>query len=557
MSLTPLQEAEIATSPDNVQIMMLKKHWLEQCQNYHDELMRVATVSRMYYKGWQTNYEMLASYESHAVENRLFLADETMVPLVTSRIPDLQITPPKFEEASVALAEKLEKVMDYLFHQTDLQHKSEISIRAISHNRYFVWHPFWNEEKGEIDFRYIPPDNCFFPRFAFNDLPYFIEMQEYTLPDLVAEFGEDAVDKVQFGVDTGLLTKIFGFFSASNDDSKRNKALVWAVWTKNWCAYVGKNDVLRMEQNPTWRTAGRDGVELTTLEEQKKINHFNYPQIPYIIGTIYEDGGQTVGITSLYEQGIPMQDVINKTIRYYVDYMEEVGDPIWLVDSSVMDRDESDQITSEAGRKYWGNGIADERKFRRAKPPEMPAYIPNMLATAQNSFDNIYGSHSSTRGEDSKNPTLGQDVLQKQADTGRTDILARVLGRAINALGDWYIQYMMLKYDETRDIPVLDNADEFNFVKDFSNEMIEKGVKFQTKPGTTLPDDKATRAELFLKLSQTAPVGMRPRDLYKALGLNDPQGLEDDLIKWQSGQLQASLTPPALSTVPPAIQPVQ
>src|SRR6185369_3010195 len=110
------------------------------------------------------------------------------------------------------------------------------------------------------------------------------------------------------------------------------------------------------------------------------------------------------------------------------------------------------------------------------------AYIPNMLQMAQVSFDNIYGSHSSSRGEKSGNPTLGQDVLEKQSDTGRTDIIGRVLGRAINELGDWFLQYMVIRpeYKDKRDIPILDGADEFSFVEGFSNEMIKKGIKFKT-----------------------------------------------------------------------------
>jgi hypothetical protein len=543
--LTPIQNAEVTNLPDDEQIRLLFTQWKKDCEPYHDELVNVAELSREYYKGIQTNMAALASYESHAVENRLFLADETAVPLITTKLPEIQVTPGKFNEESVNFANKLENVITYLMQITDVQHKGEVSVRTLSHNRFFVWHPFWNEEKGEIDFRYVPTRNCWFPRYsAFpnqGSLPYFIELQEYELNDLVDAFGKDAVPHVDQTLpeNAGIIRRVLSWWSSTPTapDDRKGKYFVWAVWTKKWVAYVGKDKVLEKMANPYWRSKNADGTPVKELNEQRKINYFQFPQIPYIIGTVFEDGEETVGITSQAEQVIPMQDTINKVIRYMEDYMETVGDPQILIDPKVMSKEEADQMTSESGRKYIAPGIANPNLFRRVEPPQMPVYIKDLLVIAQQSFDNIYGAHSSTRGEKSGNPTLGQDQLQKDSDIGRMDVPARVLGRAINSLGEWFIQLMMIYYDEKRDIPILDESDELTFVEGFSNEMIQKGMKLQTKLGSSLPDDKVTRATIALKVASLNIVGMRPLDLYKTLGMQDPEGLEQNLVKWNTGQV--------------------
>lgn len=534
--------SQLKPLPSDDDIMGLKKIWLDEGDDYHTELQILGEVARQYYKGRQTGYDQLAIYESHAVENRLFMADETTIPLVTSRLPSVDVIPASYNEVAVEQANKVGDIVRNWMDENNIQQLSEVSMRSLAQNRFYVWNVYYDDETEKICQRYVPTKNCYFPRYAYKNLPWFIEKQEYNISDLVEEFGEEALEKVEPAGQQGLLSTVVTYFGYG-DQSKERKGLyiVYAIWTKKWCAYVGKSGVLKKFKNPYWKTKDTTGADIKDLKEQRQFNHFDNPKIPYIIGTAFENGEETVGITSLYEQGIPMQDVVNKVHRYYVDYMETVGDPKILIDSSVMSREESEQITSEAGRKYWGKGIANANLFRVVEPPNMPSYIPNLLNTVQLAFDNIYGMHSTTRGQQSDNPTLGQDKLQQQSDFGRLDIFTRIIGRSLDELGDWVIQMIVLYWDTERDIPLLSDSEELGFVEGFSNAMVEKGLKFKTKPGTSLPDDKVSRANVLLQLAKLQMI--RPLDLYKGLGLPDPQGLEDSLVKWKTGQVGPAVQP--------------
>ncbi len=550
--------ASLKDLPSDEEIMQLKKEYLIQSEEYHEELTLLGEVAKQYYKGRQTGYDQLAIYESHAVENRLFLADETAIPLVTAKLPDINVIPAKYDETSVANANKTGDVIKHLFQETDLQHKAEISMRTLSQRRFYVWNVYWDSENDTIAWRVVPTRNVYFPRYANKvngvSLPFVIEKMEYNVPDLVAEFGRDALNHVEQANSVGLLSSIVSFFTPSETmKDKRGMYVVWAVWTEKWVSYIGKDKPLKSMRNPywDWLTKKKKETPEAYRKRMREANHFDMPKIPYIIGTAFEDGEETVGITSLYEQDMPMQDIINKTWRYMIDVMETVGDPKILIDSDVMSREESEQITSEPGRKYWGKDIANENKFRVMAPVNMPSYIPNILRGGQNAFDDIYGLHASTQG-DGNNDTLGQDKLDVQQDNQRLDVFTRVLGRSMDELGNWFLQLIKMNWDEERDIPILSNADELGLVEGFSSEMLHKGMKFLTKPGSTLPDDKTTQANIMMKLAAMNISGIRPLDLYTMLGLPNPQGLEDNLVKWQKGQVGGAPSP---SMVPQPGQP--
>lgn len=545
-NLSANEEALIKVIPSDEEILNLFTSWKKESEDYHNELTNVAELTGEYYKGNQTDMSYLANYESHIVENRLFFATESAIPIAASKKPSLQVIPPQNNERAVEWANQVEKVVEYLLEESDIEHKMEVSLRSLSSNRFYVWHPYFDVVKNEIDFRVVPTKNCWFPRNAWNNLSYFIELQEYNFDDFVEIFGKDKLSDAFRVRPNENLTPL---------SESAQKYYIYAVWTKKWCAYIGNNKVLKTIEQPLWRIEDKDGSKVKDFKDQKILNHFNYPKIPYIIGTIFEDGIQTVGATSLAEQTIPMQDAINGVHRFMQDYLQTVGDPQILIDPAVMNEEEAQQLSSEPGRKYIASGIANENLFRRAKPPEMPQYVRDMLVISQQAFDNIYGTHASSRGERSGSPTLGQDTLMKQADTGRIEAFAKVAARTLTELGNWYIQLMMIYYDEKRDIPVLNESDELIFVEGFSNEMILEGVKLRAKPDTALPDDKVSRASLYLQLAQMAMI--RPLDLYKGLGLPDPETLESNLIQFNSGQVMAQTQAQTLSQTPQGAIPQQ
>ena len=58
--------------------------WELESQSVYQELITIWKHNLDYYKGNQTGVELIAGRQSKAVENRIFMAVETMIPFATS-----------------------------------------------------------------------------------------------------------------------------------------------------------------------------------------------------------------------------------------------------------------------------------------------------------------------------------------------------------------------------------------------------------------------------------------------------------------------------------------
>src|SRR3990167_11370851 len=65
--------------------------WEKESETFYTAFKRIVEENIAYYKAEQTDVARLRGKESKAVENRIFMAIETMIPIATSRLPDLTI----------------------------------------------------------------------------------------------------------------------------------------------------------------------------------------------------------------------------------------------------------------------------------------------------------------------------------------------------------------------------------------------------------------------------------------------------------------------------------
>ena len=199
-----------------------------------------------------------------------------------------------------------------------------------------------------------------------------------------------------------------------------------------------------------------------------------------------------------------------------------MADPPLLIDSDAMSEEEVANITNEPGKIFYGKDVATKVQF--AAPGQVPAYLFNDLESSRNEFDNIWGFHSTTRGEREGRETLGGRKLLKQGDLGRVDSVARQVERALNDIADYMTQLIKLFYTDKRAFPILGD-DGKRFVREFSQDKVED-VRLIVRPGSTLPKDEVTIHDEAIILWQNKAIG--PKTLYKMLKLaNQPDALQD------------------------------
>ena len=516
------------------ELIQLAEKWMQESEIYHNELLRVQVKNEKYYLGDQTEKDMVPAHSSDVVENHIFMGTETIVPIATANTPQWVVAPGEQSEVSADFSTSVEEILKEHYEdvQRDVRRKIKDAFRHEIIYRYGALKIFWDEEIDDVNVKVVRPTRLWFPKYgqSVDELPYIIEKVDMTFKEIEEVFGKDMLEKVRGGTGEEI-----------SDRQKVERTItVWEVWVNDFVFWRAGNHILRKQANPYFNFDGRTGSidEFGNSPEDTNVNHFRKPRKPYIFITEFLLGLGPVGDTSIIEQAIPIQDIINIHKRAIVDSARMTGNPVWLVDSQVGPLEEiQNQITNEPGLLIYGPGAANPNLLRRDAPPPIPNYIIASLQEAQAAFDNIFGTHSTTRGERREPETLGGRLLLKQADIGRIDLLVREIERVVTEIGNWWLQLMVLFYEKERTFKIF-GENGVKFVS-FSRMKFQQGMRLKVKAGSTLPTDDMSTFQNALTLFQLG--ALDPLTLYERMKFPDPEGTLQRLIQWQAGQAQQTL----------------
>lgn len=438
---------------------------------------------------------------------------ETIIPIVTANSPRFIAEPPENSDISIRYANSIEKTLSIIYEEKDIRSKGEMLMRHMMIYRFGVWIPFFNKEKNEVDVRWVRPQRIYFPKTS--KLIYYYEKRDFTSDELKEEFGESTYK--EFLQTRGVAAK-----DIENQDIN-DIYTIFEFHTKEITFWKSGGYILDIRENESYDFA----------DEGR--NLFDGPEIPIIIASQFRLGAQPVGETDLIQQTIPIQDTINVTNRLIINNATKTGNSQWFIDSEVMTEEEArTKITNQPGLIVYGQGVANQNKMRRDAPPPLPAYIPNLKIMAEQAFDNIFGTHATTRGEKGAAETLGGRLLLKQSDYGRIDLSVREYERCVAELGNWFVQLMKIHLEGEKVYRSYGESGT-EFVK-ISDSTIEKGVKVIIKSGTTLPTDELSKRQEAIELWGMG--ALDPETLFERLKFPNPQEAAKKLQLWKQGQIQ-------------------
>lgn len=505
---TPTEETSDAD------LLIIGNAWEKESSSYHQELERVWKTNEDYYFGKQTDMDKIPSDMSNTVQNQIFMGVETIVPIMTANPPQFVVEPPEESDQSVKYADNLQRVLSALYDTKDIRTKGEMLMRHMAIYRFGAWKPYWDYEENDANVKYVRPKRLYFPKVT-TELPYVMEKVDITAQEFKDFFGEKKFGEflknrgVEYTEES--LPRISGLYT------------IWEIWTKDLLFWKsGKSYIIDKRKNPNYDFDNRDK------------NHFLYPKIPYIIASTFRLGNEPVGETDLIQQTIPIQDVVNVSNRLIINNATKTGNAQWFIDSAVMTEEEArTKITNSSGLIVFGSGVANPNLMRRDAPPPLPAYIENIKISAERAFDNIFGTHSTTRGERGQQETLGGRLLLKQADIGRIDLAVREYERCVAELGNWFVQLMRINYVNKKTFRYYGESG-LQFIN-LLPEQIEKGIKVIVKSGTTLPTDELSKRREALEL--WGMNALDPTSLYQRLKFPNPEETAQKLQAWRTGQL--------------------
>lgn len=508
--------------------------WLKESQTYHDHLLKFQKISQEYYIGNQTDRDLITS-NTNTVENRIFEAVETIVPIVTAHAHQFQVLPGSEDDEAMTRANNLQKVLARKYETIEMQRKLEQVTRHILCYRFGVMKWEWSYEKDDVDVRVIDPRMILVPRMQVDphDLPYKIEIQEYTKKEMEEYFPETKIDDLapESVIDVG------------KKEMSKKLYRVYEVWTNEMVAWFCSKKLLEKKANPYYDFEGeekayikRDGKKGAKIAKKLVFsNIFDRPTDPYVFFTTYAIGEDPFGSTSLVEVGIPIQDSINTQKRRIIDNLRRMGNGQVYIDSDAMSQEESDNITDEVGLIIRGEGVASQNKIKREPGTPLPTAHFSNLQHSEMVFDNIMGVHGATRGT-AQAATLGQDIMSRQQDYTRVDLITRVLNRGVARLAMGLVQLMKMFYTETQVVKIIGEEGAVEFVR-LNRDDINDYIEIIVKSGDNLPMDKISLRTEAVQLWQLG--ALDPVTLFERLDFPNPARAAERLQAWKQGQLTA------------------
>lgn len=455
-------------------------------------------VNKTYWKkGTTKNDTNLHPKKSRTVVNRIFTDIETMIPIITSEMPEPMVVGRGMNND---VQFKLQKGLDIAYEVTyKMQEKTQQLIRHWFLNMIGIMKYRW--DNGFTCELVLARKVGFDPKAtSFENCGYWWEDIEVELGILKTKFPKKKKD-------------IESAYPQGGEHSKVYYTEFWGGGGE-WYACVMKKLLLSKKKNPNFDYKNSDN------------NIFKKPRFPYLIFNVLNlgDDASLYDDVGLIEEAAPLQEDATQTKRQISD-LNEGQKRVWTVSAEAMSEEAAQKLVDKTGdfvvrydRKAPANALT---QVQSGKPD---ASLFDNLAHSLGEIDNTLGAHSTTRGERGQQETLGGRKLLIGSDYGRLDLIVRNLEQFVE---NWYNAYLhMIKVYADQPVVLVGAEDEV----EIKPEEIPQNILVMVKKGSTLPIDRRTKREEAIQLSQMGSID--PGTLFDEMGYPNVQKRVTDLYKW-------------------------
>lgn len=468
----------------------------------------------------------LYDHSARYIDNRTFIALETIVSVVGSRQPSPEVFPAQDSITSKQLAKDLQKGLEAYVEKQRVIQKGRYAARHVLLERIGGLKLYWNPNEGpdgEIITDYFMPGDILVDKDARpGENPRFIvHYQKATVEELLLKFpqSKDSLFKA-LEIKQGRVTQtqqVVGYKEIWFTYYKDGEALEGVCW-------LYEDVVLDKKKNPNWNYKD---------ESKARKNFLDGPLKPFFPINYLNLGDSYIDHTTATEQAAKLQRVLNTRGRQIVENADEVEGG-YTASTQAVTKDQMEDYLARGPH----NALMVDPKGRsvnevvgRFPAPLLPPYVLEDKYDARNEIDNIFGTPNVFRGEQSDQNTLGQDVLIQRQAQGRQEELVRCLDDMFDRYFRYLVQMMKVYYTEDHWFRIAGEDGQFDFIV-LKSDKIEDGIDVRVKAGSTLPIDKAALRQTALELSKVNLID--PISLYEDLGLPNAKKRYERLIRFQT-----------------------
>ena len=531
----PVPINEYTSSLKDVDLLILISEWQKTYDIYYEPIKVSQDKSFKYWIGKQRteNYSTSATTptDNNNVDNLIFEAVETFLPIATSANPQAIVTADPSE-----MGQKIAKVlMASLIKEADNQ---KLRRKLAKMTRHWSIYKIGAIKSGyDVNTQSITCDVIPAKRFIFDKDGYVDEggifRGEYV--------GEKKKDTAAVLCHMFPSKKEIIMNKAGKKKGTKLQYIEW--WYKDTDVFysLGKEEILGKGKNPNWNydiKKRNENDEITDETEKEGINFLKNPQSPYVFLSIFSLGTQPHDDTSLVEQNISKQNLINKRwqqIDHNVDGMNN-----GLVVSGLFTEDQAAGAAS-ALRRGTAIKIPSETEDIRKHVMRFPAVglpgdVYENLKDARSEIRNSFGTAGSTPQSQQQQDTVRGKILVAQQDTSRIGgTITQQIEQVADSIYNYWVQLMFVYYDDEHfilnsgvqggmELLSLTN-DQFPFVKSLS---------VTVKEGSLIPKDPLTQRNEAMDLWSANAID--PRSLFNKLDFPDPDASTQSLMLWQMFQ---------------------
>ena len=456
--------------------------------------------------------EKIHPKKAKTVNNRIWANLLTIVPYWVNRTPE---PTPVYKGLKNDVRERIIKAAQIAWEvNDDMKWKTQQTVLHWAIYKIGWLKMRWNQDKEGIEtMNVLPLKIGFDPRATnLNNCEYIWELMEDSAENLVKKFPKKEKE----------IYSLIG-----GEERKKSKLRYIEFWGGNgkWVAWKLQNILLDKMKNPNFDYENPDN------------NIFKEPRFPYLLLNCFNLGYNLYDDTSIVEQARPLQDSVNKLERQILD-LNEGQKRVWVGSGEAISKESFQKIINETG----DIGVYMDRKIPQgglqlplAGKPD--ASLFNNLEHLLSEIDNVMGVHAALRGQ--YTPGMARIGMRGYAMMINQDLAKDLIVSRIEQLAEnWFNMYFhFCKVYYPADIEF--NSSEMSVP--LTKEEIPQGLRIMVKKGSMLPVDRASRADMALKL---AGLGLEaPLDVYKDLGYGDAETRVKNLQDMREGNLLGQEAP--------------
>jgi hypothetical protein len=483
------------------------KRWQDSYKEYYGKVRPRQQNNEKYWKGRSYGSAPDTMREYGASDNVIFESFEALLPLVTREEGEPVVEangPREAEEAAATLGKSLVEIGK----KADAKMKFRQASRDWGISLLGAVKIAWDSRENRADVYNVLTDNLELdPTGRFEGARFaggwVIEHKVETAEQLAARFPEKEAE-------------IMAAAKGNRDAFLRYSE----AWTDDLVFWKLGGTVLDKRRNVHWN-----------WEEDGGKNFLPAPAMPYAFMWNFSFGKQPHDETSLIEQSIPLQDIVNKRLRQ-IDKNADDTNNGWVFSNAFSEESGARALAAlRRGGAILAPTDSVDQSVRRLQAPPLASFVVEDMMDKREQIRNLFGIRGSTASGITSERTVRGKIEIKGADADR----AQPIVEHVEQMAEWTYSYLaqMVYVYYTQDMlaKLVGQEEAARFF--VTLQTIPFSPTVYVKPGSTIPKDPLMRRNEAIDLFNAG--ALDPVTMFERLDFPNPEETAQKLAAWKQG----------------------